>query len=460
MVLVVLLLSGCVHPGLFTSTPPPFCAALLGDVPVHASNAPRFGTPLLTGPDGAVYTCYITPELATVVQRYDPLTAQWSAPTTLAAATWADKFHNQCSLGMDAKGYLHAAANMHDTPWQYWVSRDPHSVQSMTWRGQEAGKKPGGSTPAKSECTGACEDQWYTNEPGIAALPGNQITYPHFATTSDGALFVAYRECLKCDASFHDRQWSAGLAQYHLATGTWSRVAGIRPWATAEGKLPIGLRLWGDYAGRLHAAWVWCNAYTEAEGGQACFAHPNFVTYARSDDHGLSWSSSTGTPLRLPLRPDGSEVVSGPDWFDQSQATGYYDGQVQLTVDTARQPTVVVFPNTTTSDKGIKRGPVTRQAAGWSTPPRVLDYSPSLVYRDRLGRWIAVSSGLRIHVSADDGQTWTLWPLDLEQGSFDFSVDRGWLRDTGHLRLYAQSTTTGRLRIWSLQFPDSGRCTP
>lgn len=458
---LALALLACAHPTPHTTaTPPPFCAALLGDFAAHATNAPRFNTPLLTGPDGALYVCYITPALATVVQRSDPLTGSWGAPTTLTAITQADKFHNQCSIGQDARGYLHAAANMHDTPWQYWVSRDPHSVQTMTWRGQEAGSNPGAPTPPKSGCTGVCETNWYANEPGLAALPGNQITYPHFATTVDGTLFVGFRECLKCDASFHSRQWSAGLAQYHLAAGTWSRVAGIRPWATAEGKLAIGLRLAGDYAGRLHASWVWCNAYNEEEGGQACFAHQNFVTYARSDDHGLTWQTSTGTPLTLPIAPQESEVVSGPDWFEQVQATGYYDGHTQLTVDTARSPTVVVFPNTTTSDKGIKRGPVTRQASGWSAPPRVLDYSPSLVYRDRQGRWIAVSSGMRIHVSTDEGQTWTLYPLDLDAGAFDFAWDRGWLRATGHLRLYAQSSATGRLRIWSLTWPESGRCSP
>ena len=286
------------------------------------------------------------------------------------------------------------------------------------------------------------------------------MTYPHFATTRDGTLFVAYRECLLCDKSFHDRQWSAGLAQYHLATGTWSRVAGIRPWATAPGKLPIGLRLACDHTNRLHASWLWCNAYSEDEGGQACFAHPNFVSYARSDDRGLSWSTSSAQPLTMPLTPEAAEVVSGPEWFDQAGATGYYDGQVQITVDTSQTPTVVVFPNTTSSDKGVKRSYVTRTAQGWSAPPRVLDYSPSLVYRDRLGRWIAVSSGLRIHVSTNDGQTWTLHPLDLDHGSFDFAYDRGWLRETGNLRLYANNTADGTLRIWSLVFPESGVCSP
>jgi hypothetical protein len=90
----------------------------------------------------------------------------------------------------------------------------------------------------------------------------------------------------------------------------------------------------------------------------------------------------------------------------------------------------------------------------------VLDYSPSLVYRDWRGRWIAVSSGLRIHVSTDGGATWTLWPLALEDGPYDVAWDRAWLRDTHQLRLYAHGNETGRLTIWSLTFPESGRCGP
>lgn len=488
--LLLLLLASCVHPTPQTSAPPPFCAARLGDFAVHATNAPRFGTPLVSGPEGAAYACYITPSLQTVVTRYEPTTGQWSAPTVLAATTQADKFHNQCSLGLDPQGSLHAAANMHDTPWQYWVSAQPHSVQTMVFKGQDAGTRPGASSPADGGCTGTCAEQWTINEPGIAALPGNQITYPHFATTQDGTLFVAYRECLLCDASFHDRQWSAGLARYSVATGTWTRVAGIRPWATEPGKLPIGLRLAGDPQNRLHAAWVWCNQYTKDDGGQACFAHPNAVTYAISADHGTSWQRSDGSPLTLPLGVQESEVASGPAWFEQAGAVGYYDGHVALTVDTQQQPTVVVFPNTSDSSRGIKRGYITttsdaRGAAEsfvpgplslakdegqrtmdptgvsrWTHPPRVLDYSPSLVYRDWRGRWIAVSSGLRIHVSTDGGATWTLWPLALEDGPYDVAWDRAWLRDTHQLRLYAHGNETGRLTIWSLTFPESGRCGP
>jgi hypothetical protein len=457
---LLLALSACLHqqhqqPR--TDTAAPFCAAKLGEFAVHATNAPRFGTPLVSGPDGAAYVCLITPTLQTVVQRYDPPTGQWSAPTVLSPVTQADKFHNQCSLGLDAQGYLHAAANMHNTPWQYWRSAQPHSIQTMTFLGQDAGSTPGASSPAEADCTGQCATDWTTNEPGIAAIPGNQITYPHFATTQDGSLFLAYRECLLCDASFHSRQWSAGIARYHLATRTWTRLAGIRPWATEPGGLPIAVRLAGDPQGRLHAAWLWCDAYTAEEGGQACFARPNMVSYAVSADQGMTWSTSTGAVLTLPLNRNESEVASGPAWFDSVGAVGYYDGHLALTVDTLMQPTLVVFPNTTDSDKGIKRSYLTLQASGW-TQPRVLDYSPSLVYRDAWGRWIAVSSGMRLHVSTDGGETWTLYALGLEEGPYDVAWDRAWLRDTHQLRLSAHGNDTGRLTIWSLTWPESGQC--
>jgi hypothetical protein len=458
-VVLLLLLAACLYlPIAVGEAPPPFCATKLGEFPTHEITAPLFGTPLVSGPDGAAYVAYITPALATVVRRYDPPTGQWTPETVLAPQTGNDPYHTQPSLGIDAQGYVHAAANMHNTPWQYWVSATPHSVASMVFRGQAAGTG-GSGIPDKVGCTGACQDTWYQNEPGIAAIPGNQVTYPHFGTTGDGTLFVAYRECLKCDASFHERQWSAGLAQYHLPTRTWSRVAGIRPWATEPGKLPVSLHLAGNHTGRLAVSWLWCNQYTEAQGSDSCYRQPNFVSYAESDDHGLSWHQIGGAALTMPVRVEASEVVAGSQWFDQAQAQGYWGGKYSLALDAAGTPWIVASPEQETSDKGIKRALIARKGGSWQAP-QVLSYSPTLVYRDRLGRLIAVSSGMRIHVSTDQGATWTLWPLDLERGAFIVTHDRRWLQTTGNLRLYAHQKSAGFVAVWSLTFPDSGRCGP
>lgn len=435
-----------------------FCATRLGTFQTHASNMPRFGTPLVSGPDGAAYACFITPALQTVVAKYLPTSQRWTEPTVLDGQTHVDAYHTQCSLGIDAHGYLHAAYNMHNTPWQYAVSAKPHDVSVMVFHGQDAGTPPSRDN-ASGTCTGACAAAFTQNEPGISRIPGNQITYPHFGTTADGTLYVAYRECLLCDQSFYARQWSLGLARYHLASRSWSRVAGIRPFATFPEKLAAGVSLYGDLQGRVHIGFLWCNRYTAAEAGQGCFAYPNFITAARSSDAGDTWQTNAGQALALPLRPDVADVVSGPQWFDQAQAPGYYGGQTSLTVDTQAQVTVVVFPHTPTSAAGITRAYVTQREGGW-TPPKGLSYAPSVTYRDGMGRWIAVSSGMRIHVSRDQGVTWTLTELGLEEGPYHLALDTSWLQRTGQLRLYANNQTTGLLAIWSLVFPESGRCEP
>ena len=156
-----LLLPSCVHP-----TPTPQSSAVAPSAPRcwarSACTTPtrRARHAAISGPDGAYSTCYITPDLKTVVARRDPTSGQWSAPTTLAPLTSADKFHNQCSLGMDLHGHLHAAANMHATPWQYWVSSQPHSVAQMVFRGQPAGNNRGArprrkaTAPARVKPTG------------------------------------------------------------------------------------------------------------------------------------------------------------------------------------------------------------------------------------------------------------------------------------------------------------------
>lgn len=433
-----------------------------GEFAVHSTNTPRFNTPIVTGPDGAIYICYVDPNLDTVIRR-KPLGEVWSVPTVLEANTQADAFHNQCSIGIDEDGYIHAVYNMHGTPWQYKRSASPNSVAAFTFLGQNAGTIPGKSTPADGNCTGQCETDWLTDEPGIAAIPGNQISYPHFGQDNNNKLYLIFRECLDCAASFFSRQWSTGLVTYNRTTQTWSRVGGVRPWATDPVKLSIGARLFFDATNRMHVSWIWCPHYTSSgspqpNGGQACFAQSNNVTYAYSDDGGVTMRRADGTAMTLPLGPTESEVAAGPQWFDAVGATGYYAGHTGIMASTTGQPYIVVHPNTGNTPLGIGRGYVTYSGGAWTSTPLLLSFGPSLVYPDALGGGIlrAVSGGLRVHSSLNNGASWTITEVDVVSGiTYSFAHDPLYLRDTNKLRLYANSTADV-LKVYTVQFPESG----
>lgn len=423
-----------------------------GEFTTHSSNAPLFGTPIATGPDGAIYVCYIDVNLDTVLVRKDPGTGTWSSPTVLEANTNDDDFHTQCSIAVDTDGFIHAVYNMHNTPWQYRRSASANDISTMTFHGQDDGGTTG--------CTGQCETDLYGE--GIAAIPGNQITYPHFGQTADGTLYIAYRECFDCDASFFARQWSAGLSLYNTTTQTWSRVGGIRPWATDASRLPVGVRLWGSRTGRLHVSWLWCLHYNNvthpsAPAG-ACLNQPNHPTYAYSDDGGGTWHRANGAALSLPISFAASDQIVSPTWFDAAGAVGYWGGNTHIGAGPTDQPVVMTFPEVTNTSLGIRRGYVTYVNGAWTpSTPLTLDFSPSIVYPDAqpAGVWTAVSGGLRLHRSLNGGQTWSITTLDTARGAFSVAYDRGYLQQTGHLRLYANNASTGLLVIWTVQFPET-----
>ena len=430
---------------------------LEGEFQAHSSNGPGFGTPITTGEDGAIYACLITPTLQTIIVRKHPQTGLWSS-TLLEARTANDPHHTQCSLAIDPNGYLHVVYNMHNTPWQYKVSAQPNSIASMEFRGQFAGTDPSRGTPSARNCTGTCLTQWNTDEPGIAAIPGNQITYANFAYHQDGTLFLAFRECRYCSRSFFSREWSAGIVRYDHTRRVWERVGdGTRPWATDPARLPIAIRLYGDATGRMHALWLWCNHYTQAEGANPCWLNPNFFSYAYSDDKGETWRRREGTSLILPVSPGASEVVIGPEWYDDRGAIGYHSAFLRLMSGPCRNPIFTMQPHTDQPALGIRRGFVVGGTQGW-TLPRWQSYSPMVTFQVHKGIWTALSSGMRIHRSRDAFQTQTRTELAVSGGPYSFAVDNRLLERTVPqvLRLYMDSSTTSSLRIMTVRFhPDT-----
>lgn len=438
-----------------------------GEFDCHVTaNNPSGNTPIWTHTDGTIYVVCVDDDLDLMIYR-KALGGAWTNAEIITDNV-DDEFHGIPSVAVDKLGYIWVVSSMHATPWQVWQSNSANSIAGgFTFRGQDAGTIRGKSTPGDANCTGQCQTDWLTEEPGIAVIPGNQITYPHFSRDMDGDLYISFRECYICSGNFYLRQWSSGLAKLttpHATAPVWTRVgpgaSGVRPFAGADAnRLPIGLVTTFDLTNRLHATWLWCNHYTEAEGGEACQANSNFISYAYSDDEGVTWRQANGTLMSLPIGPTESEVAAPSSWYDSVGAVGYYVRPKQLSASRFRQPLIAFSSNIFTSASGRTRAWVKYQGGAWTTP-NTLPNTPAQLVIDHLGGYIAVSSGVRVHRSVDNGTTWIITDVDLRGFQSEIPIDMPYLHQTGHLRFYAhrKDGTNSFVAVWTVKFPETGPC--
>jgi hypothetical protein len=428
----------------------PFNATLEGKFSVHSANVGLHHTPITTFKD-RIYIAYINPKGETVVGMKKQ--GQWTS-AVVESKTRLDPYHTQPSIAVDTAGFIHVVYNMHGTPWQYKVSQQPETITSWDFRGQGAGTNPGQSSPTKSNCTGSCLSNWFSQ--GTAAIPGNQITYPFMTTDRNGVLYIAYRECFDCDhPDYFRRQWSGGIAKYDVQSKTWKRVGGVRPWAHDTQYVPLGIRMFFDPRNRMHVSWVWGKHYTATAGSAAFEKQPNYPSYAYSDDGGKTFYRADGDPLTLPIRFDQSDRIVPPSWI-ASPTKGYFLGNTHVTADPQRQPYVIVHPLTISDN--VKRAFTTYKVGrGWSYPPTPLPWSAARLFIDTAGTMTAISSGMRFHRSKSAGQDWTIFPLDETNGSFHVMPDFAYFRQTNQFRIYAmkEKGSDSAIKIWTVHFGDT-----
>jgi hypothetical protein len=161
--------------------------------------------------------------------------------------------HNNASIGVDAAGHLHVAANMHGDVLRYVRSTSPHDITAWT-------------------------------APGMVGTDETQVTYPRFSSHPDGTLFFVYR----------DGASGAGDLFMNRYTGSaWVRVGMI-----AQGKPtsenPYESRFAISPAGTLALAITW-----RPNGGDHN-ANAD-VHYIESGDKGVTWRAASGAAVTLPL---------------------------------------------------------------------------------------------------------------------------------------------------------------
>ena len=153
---------------------------------------------------------------------------------------------------------------------------------------------------------------------------------------------------------------------------------------------------------------------------------PNVISYAYSDDGGITFLDAYGKSLTLPIgRAVSDKIVNEDFYLSYTKVVGTSTGL----------PIVSIMPKP--PSKKNRSLIIFHKETGWSKNIN-LPYGATDFYIDNEDSIIAISSGLRIHKSTNYGKTWEKSELDIGQGTYVYLIDRSYTLKTGTLRFLAQ----------------------
>jgi BNR repeat-containing family member len=189
---------------------------------------------------------------------------KWETRTTPFHGNGGDA-HNTISIGMDGNGILHIAWDHHNVDLNYAQTTAPGSLD-------------------------------LTDRLPTDGLREHSVTYPEFYSLANGDLLLTYRvgssgngDVILKRYSAADKKWST--LQSNLVSGKSTK--GYTQNAYTEMNV--------DAQGTIHLGWVWRRTPDVGTNHDVC--------YARSTDGGLTWTTSTGKPLTLPITDATCEVA-------------------------------------------------------------------------------------------------------------------------------------------------------
>jgi hypothetical protein len=391
-------------------------------------------TPVATYND-AIYYVYVTRQLKTlIIKKSSDGTV---SKNVIFEETDSDPWHNGASVAIDRNGYIHVAGNMHHSPynhpktgnpyyeyaWQYVVSDKPEDISSFTFIGDDESR----------------------------SIPGTWITYPSFARDPNGVLFITFRHRIKFGTGWSPGIMAAAIARYDADAKIWIMLGGTQYphgvetffWndSGAEGTAyqPYRPRIFFDRKNRMHVTWV-------VDDGNGSSGYHTHVLYAYSDDSGDTFKRADGSLYEtLPITLENGDVVVGPDWCGNDGGL-WYTSYVGVTAD--MHPAVSFADNSNDTAWWSLWGP----EAGWSAPAKLpYEYLPARILTDANGIVTAVDGHNKLHRSFDNGQSWQSYhveTLGIHSTNFDYS----YLLNTGHFRFQTYSTTSGKVKVWTVGF--------
>jgi hypothetical protein len=353
-----------------------------------------------------------------------------------------DQYHTGPSIGIDQKGYIHLAYNMHNMPWQYEVSRRPADISTFEFRGM----------PVTLEELESLKWENRASFPrfGTAAIPGTQITYPAFFNDRTGKLYITYRFATHPRRRWADRGFAGAIATYDADTKRWEGLGGPVFVGPADADLPGGVKsreiaafafkegwsvylvhLFFDVDNHMHLSWLW----RKGGAGEDC----GDPSYGFSPDSGRTFLRADGTRYRLPITPEDSGGV-----FGGGGAQKFY-APTSVCADRLGRPVLLLNPI------GLPRI-LTRfsgASATWSQPER----SPrgaSVVYADDAGMLWAFATG--ISVFRKNAKTGSRWERVYRDPAGDFGYPKILaVPRKGLILVYAQSLDGSKVKITAIR---------
>jgi len=386
----------------------------------------------------AIYYVYVNRQLKTLIVKKSSDGS--ISKNVIFNETDKSPWYNGASVGIDRKGYIHVAGNMHHSPfnhpktgnpfyeyaWQYVVSDKPEDISSFTFAGGDQSR----------------------------TIPGTWITYPSFARDLNGVLYVAFRHRVKFGTGWSPGIMAAAIARYDADAKIWVMLGGNDYpheektffWndsgAGDTAYQPYRTRIFFDRDNRMHVTWV-------VDDGNGSPGYHTHVLYGYSDDGGDTFKRADGSPYEtMPITLENGDVVVGPDWTG-SDGSLWYTSYVGATVD--GHPAVSFADNNNDSAWWS----LWRPGVGWSAPAKLpFEYIPARILTDANGILTAVDGQNKLHRSFNNGISWR--PYHVETiGVHSTNFDYTYLLETGKLRFQTYSTTTGKVKVWTVGFAEN-----
>ena len=378
--------------------------------------------------NGTIYYIYVDKQANTKVGMYRNGNWTWKVVRT---NTLLDATHSGPTLGVDEKGNIHTAYDMHNHKWRYSLSSKPEDINTMVQ-----------TTPA--------------------GLPRNNgdgeggVSYAMFFQDRLGKLWLTWRAAEnnnKPGVLPYNQRRNGMVARYNIDTKSWQVFGGGSFKAFSEDtdygvykpRLafgPCGSDAPSDCRQRIHIIWSW--KYKKATGGSV-----NNIAYAYSDDDGVSWNRLDGRPYgTLPI--DEEETADGGFIYNYPRATQSYaikTNEPFLGLDGQRNPLIIYTIGGGQDGRRIVRA----SGKKWTTPEYISGLA-SPIFSGQRGEMMMFNRGRTFYRSLDNGNTWKSYNYPTGESFMRLIVDERYLNDTGNFRLAAHDWDfTGR-NIFTLSF--------
>ncbi len=357
---------------------------------------------------GVQYAAFYDPEGRLTLARRRLGTDAWQTAATQYTGNVADA-HNVISIAVDADGFLHVAFDHHDTPLRYCRSVAPDTLALGELR-------------------------------PMTGLDERRVTYPEFHHLTDTTMLFAYR-------SGASGRGNMVLNVYHTPTQRWTRLHSVL--VDGEDRRSAYWQMCTDARGRIHLTWVWRETWMVETNHDIC--------YACSDDGGLTWHRSDGTPYALPITAATAEyawrVPQGSELINQTSMTVCADAPCLATYWTSAADSVPQFRLVWLGADGWRSTLIGRRSMPFSLSgggTKMIPVSrPCLAGSDSLLVCLFrdAERGSRVTAAVASPARPDRWvPLDLTATSVDAwepTIDTDlWLSD-GLLHVFVQRTSQG-----------------